>query len=348
MNPRQSLSDQAAAWLVRRDRGLTAREQDEFLQWLAADPRHGDAFAREQQTWRDLDLMADWRPEHATEPNPDLLARPAGSAPARRRIHWLAPAALGAAACLTLVATLTFRSAPPAATPESAPTIVATAYEQRVLEDGSIAELNRGAALEVAFTAAERRVRLLRGEAHFTVTKHPERPFIVHARGVEARAIGTAFQVRLDAHAVEVVVTEGRVQVGAPPAAITSSGSDDAVPGVPLPIVAAGERVVVPLSPAAEPPRVTPVSAEEMARALAWQPRLLEFSSAPLAQVVAEFNRRNSVQLVLADPALTTVPIVASFRSDNVDGFVRLLEVTAGIRATRQGDAIFLHPKKSP
>ena len=32
-----------------------------------SDPRHGDALARQQATWRDLDLLADWRPEHAPE-----------------------------------------------------------------------------------------------------------------------------------------------------------------------------------------------------------------------------------------------------------------------------------------
>ena len=32
----------AADWLVRRDRRLTAAEQDEFLEWLAADARHGE------------------------------------------------------------------------------------------------------------------------------------------------------------------------------------------------------------------------------------------------------------------------------------------------------------------
>jgi len=35
--------------------------------------------------------------------------------------------------------------------------------------------------------------------------------------------------------------------------------------------------------------------------------------------------------------------MVASFRSDNVDGFVRLLELTAGVRAERSGDTIRLH-----
>ena len=34
----------AAEWLVRRDRGLTPAEQDDFLQWLAADPRHRVVF----------------------------------------------------------------------------------------------------------------------------------------------------------------------------------------------------------------------------------------------------------------------------------------------------------------
>ena len=41
--------ERAADWLIRRDRGLTPGEQDDYLQWLAADPRHGDAFARQHR-----------------------------------------------------------------------------------------------------------------------------------------------------------------------------------------------------------------------------------------------------------------------------------------------------------
>ena len=33
----------AAAWVVREERGLTPAEQDALSQWLAADPRHGPA-----------------------------------------------------------------------------------------------------------------------------------------------------------------------------------------------------------------------------------------------------------------------------------------------------------------
>ena len=33
----------ATAWLARRDRTLTAAEQDAYLQWLREDPRHAAA-----------------------------------------------------------------------------------------------------------------------------------------------------------------------------------------------------------------------------------------------------------------------------------------------------------------
>ena len=67
---------EAAAWLVKRDRGFTAVEQDEFHHWLSSDPRHGEWLARHQGTWGEFDQLAQWRPEHSVEPNPDLLARP--------------------------------------------------------------------------------------------------------------------------------------------------------------------------------------------------------------------------------------------------------------------------------
>jgi transmembrane sensor len=225
---------------------------------------------------------------------------------------------------------------------------VTTQYERRRLEDGSVAELNAGAQLDVQFTAAERRVTLRQGEALFTVAKNPARPFIVHAGGVNVRAVGTAFNVRLGAGSVEVLVTEGRVQV-APPATRAAEQGSRGLPASAPPTpaeVSAGQRAVVALAAGASP-HVTPVSMEEVARALAWQPQLLDFSSAPLSRVVAEFNRSNRVQLVLADPDLRDLPIVASIRSDNLDGLVRLLTATGGIRAEHRGaDEIILHAQK--
>lgn len=309
---------EAARWLALQDRDLTGAEQDEFLQWLAADPRHGDWFARHSRGWKRLDRIATWMPKHGSEPNPDVLARPI------RRARWFRPTLLAAAVVALMaggVAALRLMA------PPSAPSVVAQAggYERRVLDDGSAVELAAGAELEINFTLEERSVALRRGEAHFTVTKNPERPFIVWAGGVSVRAVGTAFNVRLEPQRVEVLVTEGSVRV-----APLSSRAEP-------PLVGAGEFAVVPLAKGSEP-TVAPTSAAELARMRAWQPQLLEFAATPLSEVIAELNRRNRVQLVLADPALGHVAVAASIRSDNLEGFIRLVTTTAGLRAEQQGD----------
>ena len=49
------------------------------------------------------------------------------------------------------------------------------------------------------------------------------------------------------------------------------------------------------------PPEIATLTAGEIERVLAWQHRMIDFSAAPLTEIVAEFNRRNVVQLVLIE-----------------------------------------------
>ena len=313
-------SQRAADWLVRRDRGLTAAEQDEFLQWLAIDPRHGEWFALHRSVVGEFSALAQWRPEHSEEPNPDLLAPP------RRGIHWLVPTLLAAAAAVALAA-VWWRSTP---APASVAAIASSELKRRILEDGSSVEPNHGAVVTTEFTAMERRATLVRGEALFTVAKESSRPFIVRAGGVDVRAVGTVFSVRLDATAVEVLVTEGRVAVDHS----TASGSNIA-PRTSSSEISSGHRATVSLS-SSEPPQVVAVSSQAIAHLLNWQPTLLDFSSAPLSAAVAEFNRRNRVQFILADAELAAMPVVASIRSDNVEGFAKFLAAAPGVQIERR------------
>jgi transmembrane sensor len=330
----QRRAAEAAEWLVKRDRGLTAAEQDDFLGWLAADPRHGEWLALHRRVTGDFRALAQWRPEHSEEPNPDLLAR------APRRTWWYVPAGLAAAAAVALLV-LPWRAREPEA---AAPATVARStegaadFERRVLEDGSTVDLNRGATVRVAYTERERRVDLVRGEALFTVASNPARPFVVRAGGVDVRAVGTAFNVRLAATAVEVLVTEGKVQVAAPATGTAgAAGNGAGAIRVEAPIVTAGQRATV-ATDRAEAPVIEAVSARESARLLAWQPQLLDFSSAPLGRALEEFNRRNRVQFVLEDPGLATLPVVATVRSDRVDGFAEFLAATPGVAVERRGE----------
>ena len=322
----------AAEWLVRHDRGLTPREQDEFLSWLAASPAHRESFERHRRLWGDFNALTQWRPEHGTVPNPDLLAR--HRRPSAWR--WAAPTFLAAAAAVALLLVWTPATRPPAT---ASLAYEAAAYRQETLSDGSVVEMNRGAHVVVQFSAAERRVLLVQGEAQFAVAKNPARPFVVRAGGLDVRAVGTAFNVKLAGPTLEVLVTEGTVHVSQQRAAALAAPAPAGVTASAVPVIlaalTAGQRTVIPVSPVIAPPVVVPASTLEIAELLEWQPRLLDFESTPLAEVVATFNRRNSLRLVIGDDDLRALPIVASIRSDNVEGFVRLLEGTMGVKADR-------------
>jgi transmembrane sensor len=174
-----------------------------------------------------------------------------------------------------------------------------------------------------------RRATLANGEAFFRVAHDPNRPFIVNAQGVDVRAVGTAFAVRVDGGAVNVVVTEGKVAVSRP----LSDPLPHAAPVNEAQLLA-GQRATIALRQTS-PVIVSDARSREIAHQTDWQPLLLDFSSAPLAVAIKELNRRNSVQFVLADESLAALPIIASIRSDNVEGFAEFLSSAPGVVVER-------------
>lgn len=349
--PRPSLSPHdetiqamAAAWLAQRDDGLTAEEQAEFARWRAADPAHEAAVARLERAWTGLQQLKNFRPEARVHPDRDLLANSRRQANVIAFPAWATAAAL--AACVALVAIWWWpRSASSArgvapvgvdAAQEFATT--AGGYQRTVLADGSIVELNASSAVRVVYSADERRVQLVRGEASFTVAKNPHRPFWVVAGKVGVRAVGTAFNVRLGAAEVEVLVTEGRVEVSPHTGASIVNAGVEAEAGAAPEVGAfvpqamnAWQRLVIPVAMPAVA-AATPVSIEPQSlspamvrESLAWQGPRLVFVDTPLAEVVAQFNRRNQVQLELGDAELGALPVAGSFKAEHVDAFVRLI-----------------------
>ena len=71
---------------------------------------------------------------------------------------------------------------------------------------------------------------------------------------------------------------------------------------------------------------------------LAWKHQVLEFVDRPLGEIVQEFNHYNTRQISIADADLLETEITATFRSYNLDGFVRLLELTCPVKASFEGD----------
>ena len=326
---------EAADWVAKKIRGFSAKEQDHFFEWLAADPQHGEWYAKHQKTWQELDMLAQWLPEHSEQPNQDLLKHRTP----KPQWYWLG--GLAAAVALGSVSFLTFSGS--RSLGNESTNLVANAYESHELPDGSVVELNQGAALKVNYTNAVRQVELVSSEAHFNVQKDVDRPFIVRVRGLDIRAVGTAFNVRLKDHSVQVIVTEGKVQViERPPESFAqiepnydeSQFRRDLVVGQMTEVSLARSE---PSSDEVFSTEIKNVSLGEMNELLSWKPQMFIFDSTPLSEVIDEFNSRNKTHLVIGDSKLAGLPIVASFRSADVEHFVELLQLSVDLEVERQG-----------
>lgn len=329
-----AIEDAAITWLTERDDGFSPAREREFAQWLRADPRHAATVARLEQTLGLLGELPEFRSEINTAFNraaPVVAFPPASAeqptlAPAPRR--WSrAFVRAGLAAALAFGSFVGWRALQPPR--EIHFTTTVAGYERARLDDGSTLELNAASAVRVQFTAAERHVKLESGEAHFAVAHDTARPFIVSAGGIAVRAVGTAFNVRYATGGdIEVTVTEGKVRIGQ--SGPESSAAESA------PLVTAGQRIVLPHH--APLPAVEQVDPAALRAALAWQSRLADFAEAPLADVIARFNARSRIQLLIADETLADRRIGGTFALDEAEAFVRLLERDGEIIGERRGE----------
>lgn len=180
-----------------------------FDAWLAASADHRRDWA---EIGRTAEVLGQAEPAHRHEWGEFVRRRRAEHEQASRRVgrrRWAAVAALAAVACLVFVfgGDLMLRM--------EADHMTATAEQRRVqLTDGTVVLLAPESAIDVVYGETARRVRLLKGRAYFEIASDL-RPFAVLAREVEARDIGTAFDVGLDARGVDVAVREGIVDVSA-------------------------------------------------------------------------------------------------------------------------------------
>lgn len=83
------------------------------------------------------------------------------------------------------------------------------------LPDHSMVILNSGASLQYPeiFNGPDRKVRLLKGQAFFEVTKDSLHPFIVQSAGLQTQVLGTSFEINTKATQLMVAVATGKVKV---------------------------------------------------------------------------------------------------------------------------------------
>ena len=180
------------------------------------------------------------------------------------------------------------------------------------LADGSQVTLNTNTSLRVLLSETQRRVVLEHGEAFFCVAKDPSRPFAVDVAGQSVIAVGTQFSVRRDVDDVQVVVTEGKVNLRQ----ISDHSREAPTPlGEGAVALAHNAKVIV-----------NRHSASDMQALLSWRSGFLSFHDTPLSEAVAEFNRYNTRKIVIADASIANIRVGGNFRPNNADTFLWLLE----------------------
>ncbi len=334
------MEEAALAWFSRCRQGLSAEQETEFQNWLAADRRHAALFNEFDGTWELLGRVGESTPMVVPDAPSALERRPL--------LQWGVSVAAAAALVFTY-----FSWWRPAHYSGEITTAVGALRTLR-LPDGSVVAVNSNSTVTAAFSPKERRITLKHGEAHFAVARNAERPFIVEARGVAIRAVGTAFKVHLQDKAVEVLVTEGKVRVddaisGKSLLARPANLNNESLPALGLPVLASGHKVVVALPAPVSTVEsrlaavaATKVSREEIQRELAWQERRLDFELAALSEIVAEFNRYNRHKLVIGDADLAQKRFGGSFKADDPAGFVRMLQESFGLKVEESEAATVL------
>jgi transmembrane sensor len=338
---------QAAAWLVRREAtDFSSEEQAALDSWLLASPRHRSAFLRLEAAWRRADQLKRLRPlDGSVDENllsgssflnipqyPVRSASPEAPAATPAQKPSVSKWRYGLAAAAT-IAVVAAGVALWAAIGRSGWQTYATDFgglERILLSDGSVVNLNTDSEIRVQISETRRDIVLERGEALFTVAHDTTRPFDVQARDTTVRAVGTVFSVRLSSgRDVEVIVKEGRVQID-PPKLQDVSRAADLSNAPPPALLSAGETAHIKERTIE---RVVKVAEEDVSRKLSWTEGRLIFERQTLAEVVAEFNRYNRRQMVIADPAIAGRRVGGGFEATDIDSFIAALEHSFGIRA---------------
>lgn len=294
----------AVDWLVRRDAGpLSAAEQTAFAAWLG-DPEHGRAYGEAERLWSDLGRL----------PVPVAVAVHAP----RRPWRMAAIGGVAAAMCVLLSVGMDLPLRLRADALSGIGEMKAVA-----LPDGSTVTLNTDSAIAIDYSTNERRVRLLRGEAEFTVAKAGGRPFRVEAAGGTSTALGTVFLVRRHAEGATVTVIESRVAV-----AHEREREREIV-------LAANERVTY-------SDGFGPVEQVDPHAAASWPRGKLIFADRPLGEVIDELNRYHVGQIRILDTSLRDRRVNGVFETRAPVAVIDALERSLGLRSTRLSNWLIL------
>jgi len=245
---------------------------------------------------------------------------------------------------------------------------------KRVMPDGSILWLNSNTTVNIDYSESYRRINLIKGEAHFEVAKDATRPFEVYAEDRLVRAIGTAFTVHKLNGTIEVLVSEGTVELAIvdntlvvipddydviqveqnfqhsaqqnlesnltsqnTPSIVSSAVNQPTKVKKMLGTLSAGQRISIPIDND-NISDIDELDTSEVTRFLSWKEGKLVFAGESLEEVIKEITRHTPVKIDVLDPELKSMRIGGQFQVGETDTLFYVLESGFGISVNKLDD----------
>lgn len=307
--------DEAADWLVRMHRSpLSDMEKNAWEQWLHQDAEH-------QRVWHRAELLARQFGSINPQVGMPVLGRVRGHVSRRSVVR--AIAALLVLPSASWCSLKLYQS--------SRPNFYRTAMGERreiTLADSSKVTLNTASELNVKFNTSQRLLEHLAGEVYIKTaadTHSPRRPFIVETEHGRMRALGTEFVVRQVDKGICLSVLEGAVEV------ITRFSQAKVVVNV-------GQQVLF-TAHLLEP--VAPIQLGVDA----WRNGVFYAKAMRLADFTQELARYRT-GILHCDPAVADLKVTGTFRLDDTDTILRLLQDTLPVSVnTRTRYWVTINPR---
>lgn len=187
--------------------------------------------------------------------------------------------------------------------------------------DGSLIALNSDSRLSfpISYGAGERKVSLEYGEAFLKVAKDRDHPFAVELPNAEINVLGTEFNVSASGETSVTTLVNGKIE-------LTKSSRTDRV------VMTPGEEAIVTLQGI----EVGEVDTSDVGL---WQEGKYAFRSQPLTDILGQVSRWYDVHFVVSDPSIARQTFTGViYKRYAIDFVLKLLEETAGVVMTREGE----------
>lgn len=320
----ERIDREAREWCILvADTPLPDEKRIEFEHWLAADPRHRQAFDSAMDLWQGLSAVA---PSQLSSSTLNALhetgagaGKPKQSAalPQTLRQPLARYGAVGMAMVATILcAVLVFRP-----TLERDGHRYVSVHETSraevktvALPDGSEVSLGAQTNLSFDFKSDHRVATLILGEAYFDIAPDDSRPFFVTAGDTSVRVVGTVFEVQRLGNDVVVAVAEGLVDVAEKDAVLASTGE-------------VGSDKLLRLTPGQQVTRsagsgfgtVQPINIASIG---SWRAGRLTYVRSPLSEIISDANRYHDGYIYIEDDVAAQLTLNITYETQDVSGLL--------------------------